>query len=989
MGLLREFLTFEIKRLLRKYGHRMPRDFSVGMEWTLIGPRTGNFEFEGKPSFRVSTTSVWFAQRLMEASLAIDGRAYNPHEVILAAGNERRTINNIHRLPFIPGRVYSFIVPGLTLPDGIHFIDLRLKTDLQNLDYAGLPILLENGQGGIPSALGDIKPLSAGDSFTAHYVPHIHYDVEWIFDRERFIEVSMRNLLDAASILERDPEHTFVVDQVPQLEPFFKQFPDMKAKFRRWAEEGRIEATNGLYAEPDVNLAGGESLVRASIMWQKYAVEHFGGLSRVGWFIDCFGQSIQIPQILVKSGTPFFAFNRVVWDNDHPADFWWEGPDGSRVLTHWMKGMYNIGYPIMEEPDLAEARFQRTLGMIAPNRSSNHVLYPAGVDHGRPLEFATERIADWNKSHPGTPIKKSTPLKYFESLDKSKLRVIKGEFQRDLWGVYSTRIKGKIQNRRCEIKTLHAETWATAAAIYGDDYPDRKLEEQWKEILADQFHDCICGCSSDNVAEGIAQRLSAAEAVLDAVREKAKRSILARISHRNAPEGAISLTVFNPLSWRRNDWIEAKVYLKPGVRDVRLVDETGKTVTTQDIDRHYYLNGDILELRLGWLAELPPLGWQTFYLKPCAASCESGGALLRCKASLEGLISDRMTALTDPRTGLIKSIQDKSSGYAFNLKKGNQLHLQRDLGTLYNPIVLPGGWRSGRADVRVVENGPLRSTIEARGRISKNDYTQRISLIAGLARVDFETEVDLSTPYRRLRAEFAPDFKGAWRHGAPYGVIERPRHELPARDWADLSDDRHGLTLIQFGTPGMSLERGRMTISLWRSTDLIHFIPAGPGALSLGKHVFRYSIHPHGPFAEARPMRRAREHHEPPEAVSPLGVPPLASQAVAQPAKQARDNSGQAVAQGLPSSHSLMDIDSDQLTVEAFYREGANIIVRILESCGAHGQATVSLGFDVKAAELTDLIGNIERKLEVKDGQARIPYGPYQIITLRLRLQGR
>lgn len=974
---IRNLLTWGLKRLIKKHGHRLPRDFIVGMEWTLIGQRTGNFDFDGVPSFRVSTTSIWFAERLTGISLAIDGKPVQPEELILMVGEKRIKALEIDRMPFIPGKIYSVVVPGLTLPDGIHFIDLRLKTDLQNLDYAGLPIILENGSGGLPSAFG-VKPgIPPTDKFTVHYIPHIHYDVEWIFTRERFQKVGSRNLLEAVAILEQDHAHTFVVDQVPQLQPFFDKFPQMKEKFRKWAQEGIIEATNGLYAEPDVNLVGGEFLVRASIMWQKFAIEHFGKPSKVGWFIDCFGQSLQIPQILLKSATPYFAFSRVIHDENHPTEFWWEGPDGSRVLTHWMKGMYNIGYPVMEESELAEMRFSRTLGVIAPNRTSNHVLYPAGVDHGMPLVFASEKISEWNEKHPNTPIIKSTPSRFFESLDTSKLKVVKGDFQRDLWGVYSSRIKGKIQNRRVEAKILEAETWATIASLFGAQYPALELEEQWREILANQFHDCICGCSSDDVAQGIETRLNAVEKILDDIRTLSQKTIAHKIFHPPQLRNSIPVVVFNQLSWERKSWVEAKIYLSQGVKDIIFADENGLSVPYQFVDKHHYFNGDLLEVIIGWIAELPPLGWKTFYIIPSSRQITRSNEQSRCQASKTGIVSDTLNIQINPKTGLVNRIEEKSHNLNFNIKNGNQLILQRDFGTLYNPIIITYAWKSGKdANVKVLESGPLRSIIEVEGKISANHYKQKIIVCAGVPRVDFITEADLRTPHRRLRIGFKPDFDGNWRQGVPYGMLERPHHELPARDWSDLSDERHGLTLIQFGLPGMSFENKTMTITLWRSTDLIHFIPAGKGALSLGKHTFRYAIYPHADFESAVPRRWAKEHNHQPNTIAPQGAINIA--------QKLETKNGQLYP--LPPTHSIVNIASEQLNVEALYRENDYLVIRLLEFKGKDGEAKISFGLDFKEAELTDLLGNSEQALKILDGHLTIRFGRFSINTLRIKI---
>jgi alpha-mannosidase len=58
---------------------------------------------------------------------------------------------------------------------------------------------------------------------------------------------------------------------------------------------------------------------------------------RVGWLPDCFGFAPALPQLYAQAGIDAFFTTKTNWNetNRFPHDlFWWEGLDGSRVLTH-------------------------------------------------------------------------------------------------------------------------------------------------------------------------------------------------------------------------------------------------------------------------------------------------------------------------------------------------------------------------------------------------------------------------------------------------------------------------------------------------------------------------------------------------------------------------------------------------------------------------------------------------------------------------------
>ena len=101
-------------------------------------------------------------------------------------------------------------------------------------------------------------------------------------------------------------------------------------------KNGGIELVGGSYVEPDCMMPSGEAFVRERLYGMRFYKENFGVLPEVEWFLDSFGYNWGLPQILVKSGAKYFWTTKITWNlqtNFPFVYFWWEGPDGTRILT--------------------------------------------------------------------------------------------------------------------------------------------------------------------------------------------------------------------------------------------------------------------------------------------------------------------------------------------------------------------------------------------------------------------------------------------------------------------------------------------------------------------------------------------------------------------------------------------------------------------------------------------------------------------------------
>ncbi len=127
---------------------------------------------------------------------------------------------------------------------------------------------------------------------------------------------------------------------------------------------------------------------------------------------------------------------------------------------------------------------------------------------------------------------------------------------------------------------------------------------------------------------------------------------------------------------------------------------------------------------------------------------------------------------------------------------------------------------------------------------------QTIGLSADGDQVDIENDIDWHESHILLKAAFPLAASGPFAtYEIPYGTIERPttrnnswekaQFEVPAQQWADLGDGKHGLSLINDAEFGYDAVGNTLRLTLLRS-------PKWPDPdADMGHHHFHYALYPH------------------------------------------------------------------------------------------------------------------------------------------------
>jgi alpha-mannosidase len=252
-------------------------------------------------------------------------------------------------------------------------------------------------------------------------------------------------------------------------------------------------------------------------------------------------------------------------------------------------------------------------------------------------------------------------------------------------------------------------------------------------------------------------------------------------------------------------------------------------------------------------------------------------------------------------------------------------------------------------------------------------FVQDITMYAGVPRVDVKMQADWHEKHILLKVAFplsAHNEKATFE--IPYGSIERPttrrtpaeqaEFEVPALQWADISDHDHGFSLLNDCKYGYDAKGNVLRLSLLRSPEW-----PDPHA-DEGTHEFTYSLYPHaGNWRDAQTIRRGYE---------------LNYKLMAMQTSKHEGN--------LPPEHSFVRIQPENVVLTAVKKaeDDDSMILRFYEWAGRDNDVKLELPAKVELAWETDLMEKPIGNLSVQQGAVTVPTKPYEIKTVKIRFAG-
>ncbi|NWH64595.1 MA2C1 mannosidase, partial [Geococcyx californianus] len=283
---------------------------------------------------------------------------------------------------------------------------------------------------------------------TIHAVGHCHIDSAWLWPYEETIRKCARSWVTVVHLMERNPDLTFacsqlrllsVLWQAQQFEWVRSWYPGLYARIQDLVAKGQFIPVGGTWVEMDGNLPSGESMVRQFLQGQRFFQEQFGHICSEFWLPDTFGYSAQLPQLMRGCGIRRFLTQKLSWNlvNTFPYHtFFWEGIDGSRVLTHFPPGD-SYGMQGRVEEMLKTVKNNKDKGCV--NHSA--LLFGFGDGGGGPTQKMLDRMKRMSDTDGLPRVQISTPDRLFSVLEKesSQLCTWVGELFLELHnGTYTT-----------------------------------------------------------------------------------------------------------------------------------------------------------------------------------------------------------------------------------------------------------------------------------------------------------------------------------------------------------------------------------------------------------------------------------------------------------------------------------------------------------------------------------------------------------------------
>ncbi len=783
-----------------------------------------------------------------------------------------------------------------------------------------------------------------------HMIGNAHLDPVWLWRwQEGYAEIkaTFRSALDR---LNEFPDFVFTCAGAAYYQWVEENAPEMFEEIRKRVREGRWVIVGGWWIQPDCNLPSGESFARHGLYSQRYFLEKFGVTAKVGYNVDSFGHHGMLPQILKKSGMDYYVFMRPGEHEKHlDTDlFWWESGDGSRVLTFRIPFNYGNWWP---EGEAVEGK-AKAVKELAEKRGHDYMnFFGVGNHGGGPTIANLKTIERLRKEWGEDAIVISSPNAYFQAVEQANvdIPVLRDDLQHHASGCYSTHSESKAANRRAEHRLLTAEKFASFAHhLLSLPYPHDKIQHAWQNVLFNQFHDIMGGCSIkeayDDARESHGESLHIAAVTLNAALQKISWSIdtmrdeIESLSKDmdwmlwEQKDAGVPLVVFNPLSWD----VHAPIQVNKIVRSV--TDENGNAVETQRV-RGSRTNGRDDKYDTVFMGHIPAMGYRVYwmYLQKQFTAAEPARTLTAEPNALE---NEWYRLEIEPHTGYIKRLFDKKQNVEVFDGRGAV------------PVVVDeydsDTWAHGifefrneigkfsDAEVKLIESGPLRAKLRVTNRYNRSVLRQDFIIYRDKPGIEVQVKLDWREQHKMLKLSFPVNVQQPKAtYEIPYGYIERPVNgeEEPGQQWLDVSgilpangNRSYGLTLLNDAKYSFDVKHSDMRMTVVRGAifadhfgvrdDLCEF-------MDQGVQEFKYALVPHaGDWREADAAKKAYE----------LNVPPV--------------HIIETYHKGsLPQKYEGIRVSANNVIVTAFKKaeDGDGYIVRCYEAAGRADRAEIEI----------------------------------------------
>jgi hypothetical protein len=753
-----------------------------------------------------------------------------------------------------------------------------------------------------------------------------------------------------------------------------------------------------------------ETLLRSLYPAFRFNRDH-GGDADYANITDVPSYSWSYASVLAAAGLKFFAAGSnnyrapvlLLGRLHEKSPFWWEGPDGGRILMWYSRHYHQVLTLFGIPPQIAGGRdsLPRFLQIYSrpEYKSDAAVIYGTQVENTDLFPQQASLAGEWNRIYAYPRLRYSgfsEAIGYIANQFGDAIPVVRGDggpYWED--GIISTARSAALE-RETEQRALAAEKFSTLSSLVNPRLQpeDDALKRLWHNMVLYDEHTWGASGSESNpksqetLGQWAVKEAFAAQAKKD-VDYVLRRGLGALADCIYDPQG--TLLVFNPLSWERSRMVEMD--LDKGLELVDLV--THRTVPYE------VLSTGPAYRRVRFLAQdVPSVGYKAYALK------ETKAEPVTPQAVSEGTLENQFYRVTlDPDSGAVKSIFDKelnqelvdpSSPYRFDqylyVTGADQIPNRLIQYNPAFPVPELSVHHSSEGRLLSMTKQPFGvvARLESSG-VNTPRIETEVVLFDGQKKIEFINRVHKTEVYTKEGVYFAfplamehPQF----RYEIQNGFVDPSRDQLPGagKEWFSVQHwvaaEQGGVTaaLVPVDAPLVAL--GDIVRGTWplefgqRSGAIFSYVmdnywdtnyAAGQG----GAFTFRYVLTSGNNLEAASLSRLGREE------MSPLELDQITSQDKALNTPRPLD-----AGQG-----SFLQVNNPNVVLVTWKmaedRQGT--ILRFLEVAGKQSTVDVQTPlFEVKSAWMNDALERKQGPLSVSPHGFRFSVKPFQIVTVRL-----
>lgn len=660
-----------------------------------------------------------------------------------------------------------------------------------------------------------------------HLVCNAHLDPIWLWRWDEGAAEALSTFRVAADFCDDYDGFVFNHNEVILYEWVEKYEPELFERIKKLVKQGKWKIMGGWYLQPDCNMPSGESFIRQIEYGRKYFKEKFGAEPKTAINFDPFGHTRGLVQILKKTGFENYVFARPDMEQD---DFIWRGFDGSDVKAF---SLYH-GYGCTR--GAVYGRIDETVKAF-PEKENILITWGIGNHGGGPSREDMELIKKYIEEHKELEVIHSDCDSYFETIDKSNLKVYEEPLRPSMVGCYTSMVRIKQANRRIENKM---ELMQRMLAQSGAESDKKEIESAEKALMLCQFHDVLPGSMMESAEEDSIRRLGHAEEICDRYITKAFFKLC---RGQKKSDGEIPVFVYNPLPYKVKRIVEIEVNLadqnwnEGECTIANIKNEKGEYVLSQNEKEESSIPLDWRK-KYVFEAELEPMRINRFnceleVIKDYKPECDAKitDDYINFENKYMSVAINKNTGLIDKYeingknmfkspSALIEVMNDDEDPWGMNVNEFNDKCGEFKLLSPEEIGKFIGYPESVGESVRIVENGDVRMKVEA----VFGYENSTASVIYTMPKNGKYIDINIVMYSNNVNKMYKLTFDTTVQNGKFMGQTAFGSEELKAdgseqtfQKWCGTVNEDGGLYIINGGTYGGSAINEKLSISLLRT----------------------------------------------------------------------------------------------------------------------------------------------------------------------------